>query len=184
MMAAIALALAPESIQCSVAAAARYSVPPAVMLAVAEAEGGAANQWRANNNGTLDVGPMQFNTAYLQTLSQYGITAGSVAAGGCYPFYLAAWRLQRHLALDRGDLWRRAANYNSRTPRYNARYRLVLITKASRWHMWLISCANVSCLTFPALPKPVNTAGTPPAAPTMVRTSSYIPRQISVSTPR
>lgn len=154
-----------------------------MMLAVAETEGGAPNQLHANTNGTHDVGPMQFNTSYLQTLSQYGIAASSVAAGGCYPFYLAAWRLQRHLALDRGDLWQRAANYHSRTPRYNARYRLVLIAKASRWNMWLSSCAKISCLTLSPLPKPVNAARTAPAAPTMV-TSSYTPRKISVSTPR
>lgn len=173
-----------QSLYCSVAAAARYSIPPSMMLAIAETEGGAPNQLRANTNGTLDVGSMQFNTAYLQTLSQYGITAGSVAAGGCYPFYLAAWRLQRHLALDRGDLWQRAANYHSRTPRYNARYRLVLISKASLWNMWLSSCAKVSCLNLALTSKPANVTLTKPAGSAVLRTSSYIPRQISVSTPR
>lgn len=184
MMTAITLVLAPQSIQCSVEAAARYNIPSAVMLAVAEAERGAPGQWQANTNGTSDVGPMQFNTAYLQTLSQYGITASSVATGGCYAFYLAAWRLQGHLALDQGDLWQRAANYHSRTPRYNARYRTVLIANASRWSTWLASCAKASCLTTARPSLPAGTVLDRRSGPAKPRATSYIPRQISVSNPR
>ena len=59
---------------------------------------------------------MQFNTRYLEHLERrYGITAADVAAG-CYPYDLAAWRLRKHLELDAGDAWTRAANYHSRNP--------------------------------------------------------------------
>ena len=71
-----------------------------------------------NANGTHDVGPLQFNTAYLRQLSVYGIAPGDVAAIGCYPYELAAWRLRQHIKLDAGDIWTRCANYNSRTPRF------------------------------------------------------------------
>jgi len=54
-----------------------------------------------------------------------------------YPYQLAAWRLRGHLRSDRGDLWTRAANYHSRTPRHNARYRAQLMHKAWRWNQWL-----------------------------------------------
>ena len=54
-----------------------------------------------------------------------------------YPYQLAAWRLRKHLQHDRGDVWTRAANYHSRTPRHNARYRHQLMRKAHQWSQWL-----------------------------------------------
>jgi hypothetical protein len=70
-------------------------------------------------------------------LSRYGITADDVAAVGCYAFDLAAWRIRGHLKNDKGDLWTKAANYHSRTPRYNAVYRSDLRVKAAKWADWL-----------------------------------------------
>ena len=126
-----------ERVVCSIAAAVKYEVPANVLLAVAEKEGGKPGQWVRNANGTHDVGPMQFNTAYLSELGKYGITAADVAQAGCYPFDLAAWRLRGHIRNDQGDLWTRAANYHSLTPRYNAAYCADLIVKALKWADWL-----------------------------------------------
>lgn len=122
---------------CSIAAAVKYRVPANLVLAVAEKEAGRPGQWVANKNGTHDVGPMQFNTLYLRDLAKYRITANDVAAAGCYPYELATWRLRQHLLKDRGDLWTRAANYHSRTPRANATYRTDLIVKSAKWAGWL-----------------------------------------------
>lgn len=104
-----------ERVVCSISAAVKYEVPVNIVLAVAEKEGGKPGQWVRNSNGTHDVGPMQFNTAYLGDLARYGITANDVAAAGCYSFDLAAWRLRMHIRNDKGDLWTKAANYHSRT---------------------------------------------------------------------
>ncbi len=126
-----------ERITCSIEAAVKYEIPANVILAVAEKEGGMPGQWVRNKNGTYDVGPMQFNTAYLQELKRHGIHASDVAAPGCYSFDLAAWRLRQHIKNDEGDLWTRAANYHSRTPEYNVSYRADLIKKAAKWAAWL-----------------------------------------------
>ena len=126
-----------DRVVCSITAAIRYEVPANIVLAVAEKEAGQPGQWVRNGNGTHDVGSMQFNTAYLGDLARFGITAGDVAAAGCYPFDLAAWRLRRHLRDDAGDLWTKAANYHSRTPRYNAVYRADLMARAAKWADWL-----------------------------------------------
>ena len=100
-----------ERITCSIAAGLEFGVPINIILAVAEAEGGRTGQWVRNRNGSFDVGPLQFNTRYLEQLQrQYGITAADVAAAGCYPYELAAWRLRRHMQRDQGDLWTRVAN--------------------------------------------------------------------------
>lgn len=126
-----------ERVVCSVAAAIKYEIPANIMLAIAEKEGGKPGQWVRNKNGTHDVGSMQFNTAYLKDLSRYGIKPDHVSATGCYAYDLAAWRVRLHIKKDQGDVWTRAANYHSRTPKHNARYRLDLMNRANRWADWL-----------------------------------------------
>jgi hypothetical protein len=126
-----------ERIVCSISAAAKYQIPANIVLAVAEKEAGKPGQWVRNSNGTHDVGSMQFNTAYLGELARYGITANDVAASGCYSFDLAAWRLRGHIRHDKGDIWTRAANYHSRTYRYNVVYRADLMAKSVKWADWL-----------------------------------------------
>lgn len=126
-----------ERVVCSISAAVKYEIPANILLAVAEKEGGEPGQWVRNADGSHDIGTMQFNTNYLRDLAQYGITAKDVAASGCYPYELAAWRLRGHIKNDEGDLWTRAANYHSRSPDHNGKYRADLILKARKWADWL-----------------------------------------------
>lgn len=136
-----------ERVVCSIIAAAKYEVPVNIVLAVAEIEGGTPGLWSKNNNGTFDVGAMQLNTQYLEDLKKYGITAEDVAQPGCYSYDLAAWRLRGHLQHDQADLWTRAANYHSRTPKYNHIYRADLIKKGQKWGDWL----RVHFKTYPVV---------------------------------
>lgn len=122
---------------CAISAAYEYGVPADALLSVAQAEGGHPGQWVKNTNGTYDIGTLQFNTAYLRSLSQYGITPAMAAQPGCYPFRLAAWRLHYELETDRGDFWTRIACYHSKTPYYNARYRAKLIRFDQFWRTWI-----------------------------------------------
>ena len=188
---------------CAVSAAVKYEVPANIVLAVAEKEGGKPGQWVRNSNGTHDVGPMQFNTAYLRDLARYGITADDVAAAGCYSFDLAAWRLRMHIRNDKGDLWTKAANYHSRTPQYNAVYRADLMRKAAKWADWLearfvtldvtkagaapsmptgpapaVQAAQQATAAAPAAAP----AARPAAAPSINVAGGYVPRSISFNT--
>lgn len=126
-----------ERIICSVVAAIKYELPANIVLAVAGQEGGKPGQWVKNKNGTYDVGTMQFNTNYLADLEKYGITAKDVEKPGCYPYELAAWRIRGHVINDKGDLWTRIANYHSRTPEYNQKYKAQIMRRASYWADWL-----------------------------------------------
>lgn len=167
-----------ERVVCSISAAMKYELPANILLAVAEKEGGKPGQWVKNTNGTHDVGAMQFNTQYLAELSRYGITANDVAAGGCYSFELAAWRLRLHIRKDQGDLWTRVANYHSRTPRYNARYRSDLMRRAARWADWLEArfvTRDVGRLAPPAKTKSSDAAAQLQAAPSDGRPVSAHP---------
>jgi len=91
-----------EWVVCSITAAVRYEVPANIVLAVVEKEGGRPGQRVRNPNGTYDVGPLQFNTAYLKELRPYGITAADVEQSGCYPYALAAWRLRSIFSMIEG----------------------------------------------------------------------------------
>lgn len=137
-----------ERIVCSMAAAAKYQVPANLVLAVVEKENGKPGQWVRHANGAVDVGPMQFSTGYVRDLARYGITPADVAAKGCYPYELATWRLRRHIRDDHGDLWTRAANYHSRTPKFNRVYRADLMIKAMKWAEWLER--NYKTIQWPA----------------------------------
>jgi hypothetical protein len=126
-----------ERVGCSLVAAQQYGLPANILLAVAEQEGGRPGQWVRNTNGTYDLGALQFNTSYIASLRRYNISPADVTAAGCYPYQLAAWRIRRHIQYDSGDIWTRVANYHSRTPVYNARYRASIMERARRWHFWL-----------------------------------------------
>lgn len=121
-----------ERIECSIKAANHYHIPALVLLSVADQEGGKPGQKVRNSNGTYDYGVMQINTVSLADLKRFGINEHHVLANGCYPYYLAAWRIAGHLQNDEGDIWQRAANYHSRTPTYNRIYRLNLIRRAAK----------------------------------------------------
>lgn len=127
-----------ERFRCSVIAAYEFALPVDVMLAVAEQEGGAIGQWKKNRNGTYDIGVMQFNTEYLKELSRFGVSAADVSGPGCYPYRLAAWRIRRHISLDDGDVWERIANYHSRTPALNMKYRVAIMSRSAKWAQRLI----------------------------------------------
>jgi len=188
-----------ERVVCSITAAVKYQIPANIVLAVAEKEAGKPGQWVRNTNGTHDVGPMQFNTAYLRDLTGYGITPDDVAAAGCYAFDLAAWRLRQHIKKDKGDLWTRVANYHSRTPQYNATYRADLLVKAGRWADWLEARFVTRDVTKAnALPSmPANSAAVQPASAQTAKvvatlaqtpvttvawnTSGYVPRKIIIN---
>jgi len=126
-----------ERITCSIIAAIDYQIPANIVLAVAEIENGKPWHVSGNGNGTLDYGPMQFNTVYLADMRKYGITEQDVLDTGCYPYQLAAWRLRGHILNDDGDIWTRAANYHSYTPKFNAIYRAKLIRAADKWANWI-----------------------------------------------
>ena len=126
-------------IWCALAASVRYDVPADALLSVYSVERGGTDTWSHDANGTYDVGPLQFNTAYLASLRKFGITPRAVEGKTCYPWFLAAWRIHDQLVEDRGGFWTRVARYHSATPRYVATYRRQLLEYAPRWRAWLIA---------------------------------------------
>ena len=93
---------------------------------------------------------------------------------------------------DKGDLWTKAANYHSRTPRFNAVYRADLMRRATRWADWLearfVTLDVTKAGPTPSVPSHPATAArtvpsTPQAAPVApardVAMTGYVPRSVS-----
>lgn len=177
-----------ERVVCSITAAVKYDIPANILLAIAEKEAGKPGQWvRNRSNGTHDVGSMQFNTAYLQDLSKYGITANDVAAAGCYSFDLAAWRVRGHIKKDQGDIWTKAANYHSRTPQYNLIYRADLMVKASKWADWLDALLVPENATIPIKQPATVQVLSPTRKPVTAifwNVKGYVPRKLIMNNQR
>ncbi|UXI68327.1 transglycosylase SLT domain-containing protein [Tahibacter amnicola] len=127
----------PASVACVIEAARRQRVPANILLAIATIESGRNGQRVTNKNGTQDIGHFQINSIHWR--GDLAVVAQEDAAWrGCYNAELAAWILHRHLADPaEPDYWTRAANYHSRTPRFNAIYRGKLVPLAQRWGEWL-----------------------------------------------
>jgi len=132
----------PADIDCVLVAAQRQGGPGNVLLAIASVENGKNGQVVANTNGTFDIGHFQINTMHWDKGGIFDGDAGQakqdVAWRGCYNAEVAAWMLRQNLDERNGqDYWTRAANYHSRTPRFNSIYRKRLIQFAASWARWL-----------------------------------------------
>ena len=80
---------------------------------------------------------MQINSTYLLDLKKYGITEDMLKSDGCFPYYVAAYKIKRHLIEDKGTYWQRIANYHSRTAEYNLNYQKKIRPIARKWSIWL-----------------------------------------------
>jgi soluble lytic murein transglycosylase-like protein len=112
---------------CLMLASQTYSVPPAVLVGIYKAEGGAVGQEVRNDNGSYDLGPMQINTVWLPELAgKWGVQENTarkwVRDDACTNVGVAAWILKSHLD-ETGSLSKAIAHYHSRTPLHGNRYK-------------------------------------------------------------
>lgn len=134
-------AIEPATIECVLKAANRQQVPANVLLAISSIESGKNGQFVKNKNGSLDLGHFQINTVHWNNngiLSQLGINKEDVLWRGCYNAEVAAYLLRLALSDNKTqDFWTRAANYHSKSPLANRRYRSKLIPLAQDWAKYL-----------------------------------------------
>lgn len=132
-------AFKPASTECVIQAATKQGVPANVLLAIASIEAGKNGQVVRNTNGTADISHFQINTAtYRSELAPYGVTLHDLQWRGCYNAELAAYLLSKRLnESGRQDFWTKAANYHSKTPKYNSIYRRKLVALSTEWARWI-----------------------------------------------
>lgn len=90
-----------------------YGTPKELLLAVHDVEAGKPGIIsKPNNNKTYDVGPMQHNSATINSaITKYGFTEDHMRNSECASFYVAGWTLRN--GADKFHDWKLAiAAYN------------------------------------------------------------------------
>lgn len=108
---------------CMIEAAAVYSLPPRVLIAVWLTEGGKPGTESRNKNGTKDYGPMQINTAWVRRLeADFGVTQQMLTHDFCWSVRASAYILRYEINQAGGSFWDGVGHYHSRTPFHKYRY--------------------------------------------------------------
>lgn len=130
----------PERIpaQCVQDSAAAYSLNPMVLLAILKVEsGGRTGVIGKNTNGTLDLGPAQFNTStWAKKLErEYGIPRDALINNMCQAIRAMAYAVRTEINGVGGNLWRGIGNYHSRTPHFHQIY----VGKVHQAHVYMVT---------------------------------------------
>ncbi len=125
------VSLDPDELRCIEASARFNALPPALLIAVRQQEGGRVGAWRHNADGSFDYGVMQINSLWLPVLAPEGYTAAALTYDSCASIAASAWimaqALSTHGAWNRFDanplaFWRAVGDYHSHTPQLNRSY--------------------------------------------------------------
>jgi len=108
-------------ILCINKAAVEYFVPAKIIISVLKIENGHIGTASHNKNGTVDLGPMQINSAWLPTLVHYGFTQEDVQYNPCKNVEIGAWILSTSIA-NEITVQKGIGDYNSHTTYYNLAY--------------------------------------------------------------
>ena len=118
---ALALCAAFPAQACWDAAAQRYQVSSALLYAIARTESG-LNPLAIgrNGNGSLDIGLMQINSAWLPTLASHGINERDLFEP-CTNIHVGAWILAGNVS-RLGYTWDAVGAYNAANPALRRAY--------------------------------------------------------------
>ena len=121
---------------CMTLVASLYHLPPRVLPAIQDVEGGHPGTQHLNADGTLDLGVMQINTRWLMPLELYTHTAGAVVFRrlrdeACYNIAAAGAIMRTELDEAHGDLMRAVGDYHSHTARLNLAYQSQVLNAAT-----------------------------------------------------
>ena len=111
--------------QCVNTSARDYGLNPFVLLALLKVEsGGRVGIVSKNTNGTLDLGPAQFNTNSWAKKFEvvYHIPREALVNDMCQAIRAMAFAVATEIKEADGDMWRGIGNYHSHTPVYHNQY--------------------------------------------------------------
>jgi soluble lytic murein transglycosylase-like protein len=127
-------ATAPARADCFDEAASYQKVNPLILRAIAWQEShNRPDALHKNANGSTDYGVMQINSVHLGTLSQYGISTGTLMEP-CKNVYIAAWHLRRKMN-KYGNTWQAVGAYHSETPSLRDQYAKQIAAILQKWNL-------------------------------------------------
>lgn len=121
-------------LECINKAATTYQVPAPVIISILKTEGGRNGSASKNKDGSIDYGPMQVNSCWVEKLSRYGITKKDLQYDPCVNVAVGAWILAQSIASGK-DVWHGVGIYHSRTEVFNHKYR----HKVKKIYNWIMS---------------------------------------------
>lgn len=122
--------IVPLTTECIAQTAKRFALPETLIWAVLAVEGGREGKYSVNKNGSIDLGPMQINSLWLEHFSEY-VSPTEVLYNGCVNVQIGAWILRSYINLADGDLWKGVGNYHSKTPLLHQRYQHKIYAKSN-----------------------------------------------------
>ena len=111
----------PETARCIKTAAERMQVSATALWLILDVERGTVGRVSQNTNGTVDIGPMQINSWWLDKVEKFGITRDDLLYNRCINIYVGAWIYAQEYARA-GNVAEAIARYHSPTPRHQHRY--------------------------------------------------------------
>jgi soluble lytic murein transglycosylase-like protein len=115
-------------------AAGYQKVNPLILRAIAWQEShNRPDALHKNANGSTDYGLMQINSIHLATLSQYGISTGTLMEP-CKNVYIAAWHLRQKMN-KYGNTWQAVGAYHSETPSLRDQYSKQIAGILEKWNL-------------------------------------------------
>ena len=107
---------------CIATAAYQYELDPLLLLAVKYVETADRTDTpiRHNTNGSWDIGLMQINTVWRDTLDRHGLSFSDLEIP-CKNIAVGAWILADKIKLK--GIWEGVGSYHSNTPHLSQRYR-------------------------------------------------------------
>ena len=121
LSAAIAVPAAPAAHACWEDAASRYRVNSTLLYAIARTESGVnPAAIGRNRNGSRDIGLMQINSTWLDTLARHGIHEADLF-DPCTNLHVGAWILA-HNFHRHGYTWEAVGAYNATRPALRSAY--------------------------------------------------------------
>lgn len=117
---------------CFEQAGARYGVAPVLLEAISIVESGGNPLARnLNRDGSEDLGHMQINSRWLETLSAFGIDRQKLF-DPCLNTYVGAWILAQNIR-QLGYGWEAVGAYNARSPAKRNAYSQRVAARLNSW---------------------------------------------------
>lgn len=121
---------------CMVAVAAYYHLPPRVLPAIQAVEGGRVGSLHVNTDGSEDLGVMQVNTRWVESLARtIGATPEAtrqrLIGDACFNIAASGVILRFYLNEARGDILLAVGDYHSHTPALRDDYLARVMRSAS-----------------------------------------------------
>jgi Transglycosylase SLT domain len=122
---------------CLKAAADLHHVPAGLLVLLINVEAGRLGAVSQNSNGTVDIGPMQVNDAWVPKIARHWRASTDASYQALRDSFCAnveggAWILRQALDEARGSLWEGVALYHSHAPIHKLEYMRLVYAQAMR----------------------------------------------------